>query len=134
MLLIILLNHEKIATSSNFLVTPEQYRNLTKSLLAGFQQKNGHPILLKGIHHQSNDAFYEAKGRYHYSILVTLGWMTNWLKAALKACIGLLSLRPCWNNIDSLHASQFLVYVRLQAVWTFSDGLYFDKSQKPFII
>ena len=48
-----------------FLVTPEQYRNLTKSLLAGFQQKNGQTILLKGVHHQSNDAFYEAKGRYH---------------------------------------------------------------------
>ena len=48
-----------------FMVTPEQYRNLTKSLLAGFQQENGQPILLKGVHHQSNDAFYEAKGRYH---------------------------------------------------------------------
>ena len=48
-----------------FLVTPEQYRSLTKSLLAGFQQENGQPILLKGVHHQSNDAFYEAKGHYH---------------------------------------------------------------------
>lgn len=60
--------------------------------------------------------------------------MTNWLKAALKACIGLLSLHPYWNNTDSLHASQFFGLCKTSGRLKFSDGLYFDKNSKPFII
>lgn len=48
-----------------FSVTSEQYQRLTKSLSESFKQEDGKTILLKGIHYQSNDAFYEAKGRYH---------------------------------------------------------------------
>ena len=48
-----------------FSVTSAQYQRLTKSLSESFNQENGKTILLKGIHYQSNDAFYEAKGRYH---------------------------------------------------------------------
>lgn len=48
-----------------FTVTSEQYQRLTKSLSESFKQEDGKTILLKGIHYQSNDAFYEAKGRYH---------------------------------------------------------------------
>lgn len=48
-----------------FSATPEQYQRLTKLLSASFKQEDGKSILLKGIHYQSNDAFYEAKGRYH---------------------------------------------------------------------
>ena len=45
--------------------TSEQYQRLTKLLSESFKQEDGKSILLKGIHYQSNDAFYEAKGRYH---------------------------------------------------------------------
>lgn len=48
-----------------FSVTSEQYQRLTKSLSESFKQEDGKTILFKGIHYQSNDAFYEAKGRYH---------------------------------------------------------------------
>lgn len=48
-----------------FSVTSEQYQRLTKSLSESFKQEDGKTILLKGINYQSNDAFYEAKGRYH---------------------------------------------------------------------
>ena len=48
-----------------FSVTSEQYQRLTKSLSESFKQEDGKTILLKDIHYQSNDAFYEAKGRYH---------------------------------------------------------------------
>ena len=48
-----------------FSVTSEQYQRLTKLLSENFKQEDGKTILLKGIHYQSNDAFYEAKGRYH---------------------------------------------------------------------
>lgn len=48
-----------------FTVTSEQYQRLTKLLSESFKQEDGKSILLKGIHYQSNDAFYEAKGRYH---------------------------------------------------------------------
>ena len=48
-----------------FSATSEQYQRLTKLLSESFKQEDGKSILLKGIHYQSNDAFYEAKGRYH---------------------------------------------------------------------
>ena len=48
-----------------FFVTSEQYQRLTKSLSESFKQEDGKTILLEGIRYQSNDAFYEAKGRYH---------------------------------------------------------------------
>lgn len=48
-----------------FTVTSEQYQRLTKSLSESFKQEDGKTILLEGIHYQSNDTFYEAKGRYH---------------------------------------------------------------------
>ena len=48
-----------------FSATSEQYQRLTKLLSESFKQEDGKTILLKGIHYQSNDTFYEAKGRYH---------------------------------------------------------------------
>lgn len=50
---------------AKFSATSEQYQRLTKLLSESFKQEDGKSILLKGIHYQSNDAFYEAKGRYH---------------------------------------------------------------------
>lgn len=53
--------------------------------------------------------------------------MTNWLKAALRAFIGPLSLRPCSNNTDSLHTSKFVGHANLMPSEPFQTAHIFDK-------
>ena len=48
-----------------FSASPEQYRRLAAALRDGFRLQNGRAVAVAGAHYHSNDAFYEAEGRYH---------------------------------------------------------------------
>jgi len=48
-----------------FSASPEQYRRLAAALRDGFRLQNGRAVAVAGTHYHSNDAFYEAEGRYH---------------------------------------------------------------------
>lgn len=48
-----------------FTVSREQYRRLSANLSRHFKLKQGRAVPIAGAHYSRNDAFYEARGRYH---------------------------------------------------------------------
>jgi uncharacterized protein (TIGR02117 family) len=87
---------EKINNHSNLLqlkVKEENYKKLIRFIQNSFQTQNAKIIPIKGFHYDTNDSFYEAKGRY--SLFYTCN---TWINQALRES----ELDSClWTILDA---------------------------------